>query len=462
MAKCKICGKTKLFWCLKNGTCISCLNNISLAQNKTPNIVDDDKGYIKLTYNHNLKKDKYYYQALSIYDEVISAYKKLIDNFSYKEYSILPYEKVFVIEDSFIIFIGLTENNSKQSNLQKDNTYRFFYNSIDMLYHIHMEELTSNDLFKFIGTKFTDQFDIDAFNFFNIKRFVGENNPYGRFGDGSVFNYVCSKLPKLDLHQRYLDWTGYLYHFIIYEIASDNNRTFCIFKTRDNNPNKIAISKINTLEHLVVLWRGDFNYSYDYKKLKYKVGGFSFNDDFRKISSLLIESIKNSKTEFNLYGKIKFCIVKEYIKELTDLDVIAAELFKQAVEGKFDNISKIEYTKIPIKWKSEYLVKELCEKLYGKNNVIYQHRPYFLHSDKGQLSYDIYLPKKKIAIEYQGKQHFESVEYFGGTSAFEKQQERDLLKKQLSEQNNVKLIYINYNDPITQEFISQKVKEVLT
>lgn len=33
------------------------------------------------------------------------------------------------------------------------------------------------------------------------------------------------------------------------------------------------------------------------------------------------------------------------------------------------------------------------------------------------------------------------------------------IKRELSVKNNVKLIYINYTDPITEEFILQKVNE---
>ena len=53
----------------------------------------------------------------------------------------------------------------------------------------------------------------------------------------------------------------------------------------------------------------------------------------------------------------------------------------------------------------------MWEKIW-KKNIIYQYRPFFLQTEKGQLSYDIYLIKQKIAIEYQGKQHFAPVEYF--------------------------------------------------
>lgn len=72
-----------------------------------------------------------------------------------------------------------------------------------------------------------------------------------------------------------------------------------------------------------------------------------------------------------------------------------------------------------------------------------------------RLTLDFYLPKYNIAIECQGEQHFEEVEYFGGKEEFEKILERDNRKKKLCEDNGVKLLYFgntsNENNVITEE-----------
>ena len=74
------------------------------------------------------------------------------------------------------------------------------------------------------------------------------------------------------------------------------------------------------------------------------------------------------------------------------------------------------------------------------------------------MSYDVYICGLKTAIEYQGKQHFEPVEYFGGAESFQGQQERDKLKAELSRENGVKLVYINYWEDITAELIRERVE----
>ena len=77
------------------------------------------------------------------------------------------------------------------------------------------------------------------------------------------------------------------------------------------------------------------------------------------------------------------------------------------------------------------------------------------------MSYDIYICELRVAIEYQGKQHFEPVDYFGGKENFEKQHERDLLKARLSVENGIKLVYVNYWEDITPDLIKSKVEQAL-
>ena len=78
------------------------------------------------------------------------------------------------------------------------------------------------------------------------------------------------------------------------------------------------------------------------------------------------------------------------------------------------------------------------------------------------MSYDVYICGLKIAIEYQGEQHFNPVEYFGGEENFQKQRERDRIKAKRSKENGIKLIYVNYWENITANLIRKKIEEVLS
>ena len=53
-----------------------------------------------------------------------------------------------------------------------------------------------------------------------------------------------------------------------------------------------------------------------------------------------------------------------------------------------------------------------------KNNIKYESQKRFKDlKDKTYLSYDFYLPNYNMLIEYQGKQHYEECNYFGGRDA---------------------------------------------
>ena len=49
-------------------------------------------------------------------------------------------------------------------------------------------------------------------------------------------------------------------------------------------------------------------------------------------------------------------------------------------------------------------------------------------------------------IEYQGQQHYNSLEIFGGEEQFQKQKKYDIKKQEYCKKNNIKLIEIPYWD----------------
>ena len=66
--------------------------------------------------------------------------------------------------------------------------------------------------------------------------------------------------------------------------------------------------------------------------------------------------------------------------------------------------------------------------------------------NKGYLYFDFYLPDYNMCIEYQGKQHYEPIEYFGGEKAFKEQKKRDRIKVKYCKDNGIPLLIIPYWD----------------
>lgn len=97
---------------------------------------------------------------------------------------------------------------------------------------------------------------------------------------------------------------------------------------------------------------------------------------------------------------------------------------------------------IPTRWVNELsLYFSICGYF---PDAIYQYRCDWL----GLQSLDIFIPSKRVGIEYQGKQHYEAVEFFGGKQALAETQERDARKRALCKENKVQLLTWHYSVPV--------------
>ena len=142
-------------------------------------------------------------------------------------------------------------------------------------------------------------------------------------------------------------------------------------------------------------------------------------------------SWKGKKKRWRLENKFSYFYEDRSIRKSNEAFYIKDAILKDAYRGKYESCEFGTFTKTLNRWKSVELVYNIVKTLYKDYQVIYQYRPFFLATENGNMSYDVYICGKKVAIEYQGKQHFEPVEYFGGVENFHKQQERDKLKAEM-------------------------------
>lgn len=91
------------------------------------------------------------------------------------------------------------------------------------------------------------------------------------------------------------------------------------------------------------------------------------------------------------------------------------------------------------KWKNELSLFRIVHKAYP--DTLYQYRPEWLSPQ----SLDIYIPSLHTAIEYQGIQHYQSIDFFGGEEALIQRQILDEKKRELCKENNVILIEWPYS-----------------
>ena len=90
----------------------------------------------------------------------------------------------------------------------------------------------------------------------------------------------------------------------------------------------------------------------------------------------------------------------------------------------------------------------LIEQLLEQNHILFQ-REYLVNINNKNLRFDFAIfdeNKLQYFIEFDGRQHFEPIDFFGGEEYFKGIQERDSLKTQWCKNNNIPLIRISYKD----------------
>lgn len=65
------------------------------------------------------------------------------------------------------------------------------------------------------------------------------------------------------------------------------------------------------------------------------------------------------------------------------------------------------------------------------------------------IEFDFYIPIYNLCIEYDGIQHFEPIDFFGGQERFLTIQKTDIMKNKYCESKNIKILRISYLDDIT-------------
>ena len=113
---------------------------------------------------------------------------------------------------------------------------------------------------------------------------------------------------------------------------------------------------------------------------------------------------------------------------------------EHVANGKINYCNKcMKSTSSGEKFIKDYLESKKClfESQKSFNNCI---NP----KTNAKLRFDFYLPEYNICIEYDGEQHFNKIDFFGGEEGLKSLKERDQIKNLFCKENDIKLIRFNY------------------
>lgn len=210
----------------------------------------------------------------------------------------------------------------------------------------------------------------------------------------------------------------------------------------DNKYNYSKVQEFRTMQDKVIITcpiHGDFEQSV-YNHL-YK--GYGCPRCARELVGIKCRS--NTENFMNKALKIhgnKYIYSKvNYIDQYTPVTIICPEHgeFQQVPK---DHIRKDRPSGCPkCLLKSQYILyNKICE-CFPSIDIKYEYSPEWL----GLQRFDIYIPKYNIAIEYNGKQHYVPIKFFGGEIGLQNTQERDKLKRDKCKNNNCTLFELPYN-----------------
>ena len=275
----------------------------------------------------------------------------------------------------------------------------------------------------------------------------------------SKYKLIAATFPNLQINELYDNWEGFPSSYALFDLKEEafhgiaichTNAKQTLKKIYDIGSNLLPACITCPSPQAINSWASadySFTFNHDmYTILKGRLNG-TFDISWRK------KNLRNSNLGLEEKG-MKFCWLTAYIKSYND-----AKLLKDIENGLYSDIDLHEYSIPENKWKSEQLMFQLIAEMFPNNPVYYQYRADFLRHGKSQLSYDVFIPSLRLAFEYQGKQHFQPVDFFGGKDSFERQKQRDKQKLNLSIENHITLVYINYWDDLNVHLIQQKIEE---
>ena len=161
---------------------------------------------------------------------------------------------------------------------------------------------------------------------------------------------------------------------------------------------------------------------------------------------------------YDLVGD-EYTFLDTYVNSVTKLRVKhnkCGRVYEVRPNDFLNTNSRCPYCSSP---KGETIISNILDTL----NINYEAQKTFDDlKDNQPLSYDFYIPEQNILIEYQGIQHYQPIDYFGGKNTFKYQQQHDKMKDDYAKDNGYNLIAVPYTEDTFNKIKKYLLKYGLT
>lgn len=389
--------------------------------------------------------------SMKIYQEYI---KKTEDGYSYYgDYDEKVYDLINGnLIDSFNEYASFINTNTNItidiSNNKIPNTLKTIINDI---------EYVDNKKYKRVYIQ-KSAYSYNTFLYEYLKKEFGLKKIDNEFDDDKVGNYLAiiprNKKKEISFIEHLIlnSSSDKPYHYRIYNHSIDS----IVHLLLSNEKLKEKIINFIETEELLII-EDKYKKSNVINRISSLNQFWDIDGSYRKILGKLIK--KYNTDELGLF----LILLKKYGEEIV-FDLQSTKHVNKYFEER-DAID--EYTKYEtlmqnildsnivddIKWKSEYTLYLLIKSYF--NDAIFQYK----FKELEPQSLDIFIPSLNIAFEYQGQQHYEPVERFGGEEHFKIQVENDEKKRKICNENNIILIEWSYQEKINKLELDKQLEK---
>lgn len=172
-------------------------------------------------------------------------------------------------------------------------------------------------------------------------------------------------------------------------------------------------------------------------------------------------NIKNTEIhayEIKVMTNGEFEVISEYqnnLKLVTYKHAVCSETFQRRPSDFKKSGGRCPFCK-----PKSYGEIKVAKILESKNLIFEQQKSFDDLMLIRHLKFDFYIPSFNLCIEYDGKQHFEPVERFGGLEGFELTQKRDAIKNEFCKEKNIHLLRIPYTVRNIEKMVESTLEKV--